>query len=244
MSKIDKIHTPCKECIFAVYKGDTQASCYLGVLEKIKATEHLEVLEVYDEDKEFYVVNKTKCPYFRKELKEKTVEDRAKEVKDQTHLNYLLLVNAKPDMDLEEIRNILLEIKKASIKPRGILLIIYSESLSGHSNEDYLKIIRESEVGCEWRITKVLDADTPFIYTLHHQANMMADKNMVILSVDGDYTKMVDMVEMANDLVFNQFKTFHLISNENKETLLFSSVMYRSAIQHGVDILESANIIV
>jgi hypothetical protein len=55
---------------------------------------------------------------------------------------------------------------------------------------------------------------------------------------------MVDMVEMANDLVFNQFKTFHLISNENKETLLFSSVMYRSAIQHGVDILESANIIV
>jgi len=90
----------------------------------------------------------------------------------------------------------------------------------------------------------VLDADTPFIYTLHYQANMMADKNMVILSVDGDYTKMVDMVEMANDLVFNQFKTFDLISNENKETLLFSSVMYRSAIQHGVDILESANIIV
>jgi hypothetical protein len=244
MSNIDKNHTACKECIFAVYDKDTQTSCHLDIIKKIQATDHLEVLEVYDEDKEFYVINKTKCPYYRKELKNKSLEERAKEVKENIHLKYLLLINAKPDMKLEEIKKILLEIKKATIKPKGILLIIYSESLSGHANKEYLQIIRDANVGCEWRITKVVDEKTPFVHTLHHQANMMADKNMVILSVDGDYTKMVDMVEMANDLVFNQFKTFHLISNESKETLLFSSVIYRSAIQHGVDILASTNIIV
>lgn len=244
MSKIDQYHTPCKECIFAVYDGDTQTSCHVDMIEKIKATDHLEVIEAYDEDKEFFIVNKTKCLCFRKDLKNKTIEERAKEVQENLHLKYLLLINAKPDMSLEDIKDILLEIKKAKIKPKGVLLIIYKESLSGKTNEDYLKAIRESDIGCEWRITKVLDENTPFIYTLHHQANLMAEKNMVILSVDGDYTKMVDMVEMANDLVFNQLKTFHLITNESKETLLFSSVMYRSAIQHGVDILESANIIV
>ena len=33
MTKIDIIHTPCKDCIFAEYDGDTQTSCALNKLE-------------------------------------------------------------------------------------------------------------------------------------------------------------------------------------------------------------------
>lgn len=244
MSKIDTHHTACKDCIFAVYDGNTQTSCYLNVIDRIKMVEQLEVLEAYDEEKEFYVINKTKCPYFRKDLKDKTLEKRAEEVQKDVHLKYILLINARPEMPMEQIKDILSEIKKASIQPKGVLLIVYKESLSKRTNEEYLQVIRDSDLGCEWRITKILDENTPFVYTLHNQANLMADKHLSILSVDGDYSKMADMVDMANDLVFNQFKTFNLISNESKETLLFSSALYRSAMLHGVDILERANIIV
>jgi len=44
-------------------------------------------------------------------------------------------------------------------------------------------------------------------------------------------------------VIFNQLKTFKLISNESKQTLLFSSFVYRTATRHGVDILESNDII-
>ena len=243
MSNIAKDHTPCKECVFAVYSDKTQTDCYLGMIEKIKSAKHLEILEAYDEEKEFYIVNKTKCPGFRKDLKNKSLEEKAQEVKDSLYLKYVLLINVKPEMSLENVKDILLEIKTAKIKPKGILLIVYKESLSGYANEDYLKVIRDCDVGCEWRITKVLDENTPFVFTLHNQANLLADKKMVILSVDGDYSKMVDMVNMANDMIFNQLKTFELISNESKQTLLFSSFVYRTAIRHGVDILESNDII-
>lgn len=244
MSKIDKHHTACKDCIFAVYEENTQTSCYLNVIDRIRNSENLEVLEAYDEEKEFYVVNKTKCPYFRKDLKDKTLEERAEEVQKNVHLKYVLLINARPEMPMEKIKDILSDIKKASIRPKGVLLIVYKESLSKRTNEEYLQVIRESDLGCEWRITKVLDENTPFVYTLHNQANLMADKHLSILSVDGDHSKIANMVDMANDLVFNQFKTFNLISNESKEALLFSSIMYRDAMRHGVDILESANLIV
>lgn len=52
------IETPCKDCVFATYLENTQNGCQLGRIEKFLARG--EAREVYDEDKEFYVVNR-KC---------------------------------------------------------------------------------------------------------------------------------------------------------------------------------------
>jgi len=54
----DKTLTSCKECVLAVYDGDTQVSCLANRIEK------LDHIEAYDEDKNFYVVKRF-CNYYR-----------------------------------------------------------------------------------------------------------------------------------------------------------------------------------
>ena len=64
MSIIHAIHTPCKNCVFAKYEENTQTGCELDYIEKYKNLES-EILEVYDNDKEFYVINDKKCLGYR-----------------------------------------------------------------------------------------------------------------------------------------------------------------------------------
>lgn len=52
--------TSCKSCIFAVYEGKTQTGCDHGRIEKFGQ----DVIEAYDNDSEFYVINRL-CNYLR-----------------------------------------------------------------------------------------------------------------------------------------------------------------------------------
>lgn len=61
---ISQIHTPCKLCIFANYNGASQTSCALNRLDLMKKHD-IEILEVYDDEKEFFVINNAKCLYWR-----------------------------------------------------------------------------------------------------------------------------------------------------------------------------------
>lgn len=48
-----KIQTNCKACVFSVYDGNTQTGCLHNRIEKFQPN----VIEAYDNDKEFYVIN-------------------------------------------------------------------------------------------------------------------------------------------------------------------------------------------
>jgi len=54
------LQTSCKECQFATYSGKTQEGCAAGRLDKLKEY----VVDAYDDDKEFYVVD-CLCNMFR-----------------------------------------------------------------------------------------------------------------------------------------------------------------------------------
>ena len=53
------VETSCKECIFAVYENDTQVGCFANRIEKFK--EAKEIIEAYDDEKEFYVRDFVTC---------------------------------------------------------------------------------------------------------------------------------------------------------------------------------------
>lgn len=59
--QFSKIRTECKNCCFAEYDGKTQTGCAMGVLEKIPEN----VVAVYDEEKEFFVINDKHCHFCR-----------------------------------------------------------------------------------------------------------------------------------------------------------------------------------
>jgi len=60
---LGKLHTACKGCVFAQYSEYTQTGCKIGVLDKYR--EITDVLEAYDDDKEFYIINNRKCNSYR-----------------------------------------------------------------------------------------------------------------------------------------------------------------------------------
>lgn len=57
-------NTSCKDCIFAEYKGETQTGCSRGILEKYRNL-GINIVEAYDYDKEFYVIEDRLCPSYR-----------------------------------------------------------------------------------------------------------------------------------------------------------------------------------
>ncbi len=62
MTEIAKKHTACKNCIFAKYKNNTQIGC---TLHKLENYEQKNIVEVFDIEKEFYVINNILCLYYR-----------------------------------------------------------------------------------------------------------------------------------------------------------------------------------
>ena len=53
MKQISSISTVCKNCLFAMYDGDTQIGCHFGRTEKVDDHDIFELIEAEDEDKDF-----------------------------------------------------------------------------------------------------------------------------------------------------------------------------------------------
>lgn len=125
-----KIHTACKNCIFAEYEGKTQMDCRLGKIEKFEENNN-DIIEVFDEEKEFYVIDGRKCQFFRTNdwMKNNidvcdapnTIEDLLnKEV--QIGVDILLLV--KEGQTFDDIKTSLLSIEKSTIKPESVIIVL------------------------------------------------------------------------------------------------------------------------
>ena len=59
-----RTHTACKDCGFAHYKDKTQVGC---LNDSLKAFEKngTEIIEAYDDEKEFFIVDGRTCPNYR-----------------------------------------------------------------------------------------------------------------------------------------------------------------------------------
>lgn len=90
--KDNVVRTSCKECVLALYENNTQVGCLAERLDKF------DKFEAYDEDKEFYVIERL-CNYYR-DNKEKYCE--GSEI-DLRKIQYESLVSFKLIFDCEDI---------------------------------------------------------------------------------------------------------------------------------------------
>lgn len=86
------LQTNCKDCVFAVYKNQTQVDCKADRLKLFSD----KVIEAYDNEKEFYVINAF-CNYYRKSTWNNGVAD-LKRVKSEASLTFDILIDCN-DMD-------------------------------------------------------------------------------------------------------------------------------------------------
>jgi hypothetical protein len=240
VSLIKKIHTVCKDCTFATYRYKTQIDCHINMLSKYKASDKLEVLEAYDDDKEFYIVNGKKCPGYKEEnyfksrnLQDLSLEEKASYVKSRIKLNYMAVINTA-GLNITKFRKILQNLKKASAKPNMICLIINEESQ--YSYNQYMEYLNKSKIECKWRMQTSLIKEQTYDYILHNLTNTQHNYNFV-LSINGNSTDANKIVDLANHLIYEKFENFQVIANKINTVHFYSSLVYKNAFAHGVDIL-------
>ena len=151
---ISTVHTSCKDCIWAEYDEVTQIGCERKQLEKFLAHE-VEVIEVYDEEKEFYVVNNRRCKCHRTQAwrdavaKSEWTEDD--ELEAEMDLQYQAVIFSNDS--IEDLKTTVDSISKQSVRPNHISVIIKNPLIKPTSIRDVL-----DSCGIPWKIKAVASA--------------------------------------------------------------------------------------
>lgn len=239
-NKIDLIHTSCKDCFFAKYDGKTQISCHLDMIKKFEKA-NIQILEAYDEEKEFYVINKKKCVGHRKpeyfinrNLENKSLEEKVEYVQKLLSIHYAIIVNIKnfTPMQLQDLAK---KISELNIPPQELFIIRYREDRDKYSYNFMEALIKKTKVK-KWKIKTILDNEEDFFSALHHTINENK-RHKFIVSINSKYDNLNNIVNYANDTVYNKFDTFEILSNDQKDCLLFNTAVYKFGISSGLDIL-------
>lgn len=211
----------------------------MGLIEKYQEQE-IEILEAYDEEKEFYIVNNKKCfaykepNYFKsRNMGDSSLEDKIKYVSNIMQMSYLAAIDCR-NRTPEELQQIIHEdLLSSKVKPKAIMCVI-GETRAKHSTE-YYKVLSNS--GCKWKLKLLSCEEQDHITTVHQSINAGAERCGFVLSVGENKDKIKEIIELANDIVYKRFSSFSVISNESKETILFNVQLYKVSLFAQRDII-------
>lgn len=155
---VDPVHTTCRDCIFAKYEGKTQVGCsFNGQLDKFREAGN--VVEAFDHELEFSVVNKRCCPAHRTADWARDIEipkgfTITQVVRNQiaARIDYLIVVNEQTTEP--QLEDSLRSIMRQSHKPHSILL---AANQNKWKRSKFLSIM-DKLVGTDvnWRVTSLL----------------------------------------------------------------------------------------
>jgi hypothetical protein len=238
---ISAIHTSCKNCVFAEYSGITQYNCLMGLIDQYK-DKSVEVLEVYDTEKEFYVINNKKCSaykepqYFKsRNLEDITIEEKIQYVKNLMKINYVGVINLM-NFSLDNLSHIISTLEIAQVKPKKIILVRYNTQGKDYAYNKIKNILDQHNLS-NWTIKTVLDPEDSYETVLHNIINT-SKKNNFILSINHNFTNLLSIIEQAQNIVYKDFGFFNYITNQDKGTIIFNGAVYRMNIFYGIDILK------
>ena len=243
---IDSIHTSCKDCVFAIYEDQTQTDCSMGMIEQYKA-KNCEIIEAYDDDKEFYIINKRKCINHRKESwfkqfenSDNSLEYRIEKTNASNKINYILLIDLKL-FTVEKLHQTFIDISNLDVKPKRIILLRYSYANRLFDFDIIKGFIDQYKIECPWRVQTMLEQDVELRSILSSTINM--HKQHRFMTYMTDYTSdLNNIINRGNEIAFDNLETFSLITDKLKTTSLFSGLVYRYlGFMEGKDILIAAD---
>lgn len=194
--------TSCKNCIFAIYDGNTQKGCQDNRIEKFGDF----VIEAYDDSKEFYVINRL-CNLYRNSNWNNGEIDVSK-AKLESCLTFDILINCT-DIDDNYKDKIISELDKLDYPHKKCNILLFQSYKCGQVYRERLFNIHA--VHNIANISICLD-ENEFIYTYVSKAknsfHIVLDKNNI-----DDFSLFVNKI---NELVNNDLKRFILCKNGNK----------------------------
>jgi hypothetical protein len=231
---IDVVHTACKNCVFAQFESKTQTGCELGYIEKFKDHD-TEILEVYDEELEFYVINHKRCLGYREEsfyksvgLENASLEEKKQYFIDHNHINYVLVIYLKNlESDLALIEK---ELARCKYKPQKLILIRYADDVNVFSFDVLNNFLKQTNLSSTpWRIQTMEDKDDTFENILHNVIALNKKNRFIcyIKKSENQSYPINDLIGVANDKVYGMMGKFDILSNKDKTCAIFSAPSYR-----------------
>lgn len=151
------IDTSCKDCVFAIYDGDTQVECFAGRLEKFKKNDV--VIDAYDDEKEFYVIRRL-CNLNRTE---KQVDELRQELTERMHeiaVTYELIIDCSNGIKEQDV----FELIDSYYVDKLTIRLIHGE---GNDLDDIHKILQLSN-----KIITKYNTKCPITQCLHYNVTM------------------------------------------------------------------------
>lgn len=155
VSELKQPFTVCKDCCFAIYQDKTQKGCALNRLEKF------EVIEAYDEDKEFFIVNGRQCNTMRKNngrfASKHLPEARAKAVRDEIRLRLTVVVPFEKHSYLDELARTAISLKEQRLTPHQVIFLNLQERIAPGKVHAVLWETLENSI--TWRLSQAASTD-------------------------------------------------------------------------------------
>lgn len=237
--KISIVHTPCKDCVFAIYnESNTQIDCKTNMLTKFRDKGY-EILEAYDNDKEFFVINNKKCIFMRndswfKNKKLESIEEAVVEANKENSIKYILLLEIDDKSTKQNIETTIDYFCGQNISPIGILVMIDQKHSLNIDIKTLAKYLDKQKI--KWRIQKFIDLEmtgtqkikavvqsAPINRYYYHinPANFQVD----IFDIDLVNNKLLDGIvfgclDVAGGLLFSYLSWQYAKSNQNIDILL------------------------
>jgi hypothetical protein len=238
--------TSCKDCCFAEYDKNTQIDCNLDKLSKFRKA-NIEILEAYDNEKEFFVIKSKTCVCHRTKEWAKLYSDKILEkLKEETKLKcdvivYLDSKNTKYDLEktissinYSEItaNKVIIINNKANIKPSEIQTI----ANINFTNKWTLEIIIEENLDrkdCLSLITNRLNGQyfifiNAGIYLNHNlisNINFYINDLMKILLLSGDLNYILIAQKVMFKLCNNNIKFMEKECNKQSQKIPLKVLM-------------------
>lgn len=242
-TEIKPIHTSCKNCVFSLYDNITQIDCAIKYLD-IYRTNEVEILEAYDNDKEFYVINNKKCIGYREPkwfdtlgMSDSSMDEKITKFFESNYINYFAILDTI-EMDQDQLDESIKALSQLSLSPQKLIIIRYAYK---NNNLPYSVIeatFKKYNLSIPWKIQTILDpelSNKDILYQIITQNNkyrfVLYSKNWNDVSI---------LIDKGNDIVYKQLKAFNILSTENKDSLLFSIGVYKYMMFNGENILDNS----
>lgn len=205
------VRTKCKDCVLAIYKDKTQTACLADRIEK------LEHFEAYDEEKNFFVIERL-CNYYR-DNRENYILDGApaiEKIKLESQISFDVFIDCnKIDKDY---KNRIIEFYLSTVSKydeRKINIHLFSSSINKNEKHEIFEL--RSYIG---------NPDISFIvdYRLIHD-KIMATKRSYHMIVSKEIFPTTDFIYDANELVNTDMKKAIIIDDENVKAV--SNLAYK-----------------
>lgn len=219
--KYSNKNTSCKDCCFATYDGITQIGCERNLLDKFRGVS-ANILECYDSDAEFFVIENRRCPSYRSKAWRLAAGDSIETqlgFENQLAFHAMIFLNNS----IEEAKESILAMQDQTLTPT--MLTIVRKKYNQIHPKEITSFINECTFPFEWRLENMLvEAKNENII---YNANR-GRKIGFISSFQSGSTNQIEKTyfETINTFIIDQLRTFAMVSDDDSFTIPWSVYQY------------------